>query len=111
MIRFAILLLSLLAVVSCQTISVVQSARDTGDRLAQKPSINFNNLPAPNAVTVTVERATRYQDILGFGGALTESAATVFCTTERKSSKSSYRSLFWANWTWIYRLPDTYKQL
>jgi len=64
--------------INSQTIQVFQSARDTGDRLTQKPSIQFNAFQSPNAVSVTVNRAQHRQEVLGFGGALTDAAAVTF---------------------------------
>jgi glucosylceramidase len=55
------------------TIEVIQTARDTGDRLTRKPDLSFgNDFPAP--LTVTFNPQVTYQQILGFGGALTEAA-------------------------------------
>jgi len=61
-------------------ISVIQSAKDNGDRLTPKPDIKWNTEQSvnPDAVSVTVDRAQRFQNILGFGGALTDAAATTF---------------------------------
>jgi len=73
---FAILFL--VGFVNSQTIQVIQTAQNTGDRLTQKPSINFNTKTFPDAVQVIVNRAIHNQDILGFGGALTDAAAVTF---------------------------------
>jgi len=64
-------------IVNAQSISVIQTAKDTNDRLTQKPSIQFGP-KVPNNVSVTVARAQTLQNVLGFGGALTDAAAVTF---------------------------------
>ncbi|HVU25511.1 MAG TPA: glycoside hydrolase family 30 protein [Opitutus sp.] len=59
---------------AARTWSVVETARDNGHRLAALPA------PAPRAApaaadTITCAPAQRFQTMVGFGGALTESAA------------------------------------
>lgn len=59
-------------------ISVIQTAKETGDRLTPKASIPFvphvnNSLPQ-----IILDPSTKYQQILGFGAAFTDSVAAVF---------------------------------
>jgi hypothetical protein len=86
-------------------VDIWQSARDTGDRLTQKPDIYFNIYPLGDSqVNLTVNTTQKFQQvpfscflsffiahhlsylfffssllqILGFGGAFTEASAYVF---------------------------------
>eukprot|EP00029_Vermamoeba_vermiformis_P000310 TRINITY_DN1034_c0_g1_i1.p1 TRINITY_DN1034_c0_g1~~TRINITY_DN1034_c0_g1_i1.p1 ORF type:complete len:471 (-),score=165.50 TRINITY_DN1034_c0_g1_i1:42-1454(-) len=59
-------------------INVVQTAKDNGDRLTTKPSVNFSPTPVAASINITVDISKKYQEIIGFGGALTESSAYVF---------------------------------
>lgn len=67
--------LSLAMQATASSWSVVETARDNGHRLAP--------IPAPAAVTspgagaLTVDPARKFQEMIGFGGALTESSAWV----------------------------------
>jgi glucosylceramidase len=61
-----------------QSISVVQSVSGTSDRLTPKAPISFTSTRPSNPVTLQVNHNERYQQVLGFGGALTEAAAYVY---------------------------------
>lgn len=72
-------------------LSLVQTARDTGDRLSPCPAPRFGPaaVPPPDAAwSVIVQRAARRQRILGFGGAFTDAAVVNFAaldaTTQRR---------------------------
>jgi glucosylceramidase len=56
------------------------TARDTGDRLAGKEPVAFEPLPQPDEAfpTVIVDPKKTFQEIEGFGGALTDAAAETF---------------------------------
>ena len=61
-------------------ISVWQSARDSGDRLSPKPALSFiapGNVSA-NTSELVVNSSQLLQTVWGFGGAITESAVSVF---------------------------------
>jgi glucosylceramidase len=63
------------AVSSTDTIiAVYVTAKDTGDRLARKRDVVCDKQQGKTP-TILVERATKFQQIEGFGGAFTESAA------------------------------------
>jgi len=74
-----VLVVFLLATVHCAQISVVQTARDTGDKLTTKDPISWQT-DFSSPVTVSVNTSSKYQTILGFGGAFTEAAAYVYST-------------------------------
>lgn len=59
---------------------VFLTAKDTGDRLADKGRITFEALPQPdeNFPTIFVDPGKRFQTIEGFGGAFTDAAAETF---------------------------------
>jgi len=59
-------------------VQVVQTARDTGDRLTPKADLTLRSgvVEAPHSVHVDASRC--FQTIEGFGGAFTESAAVTF---------------------------------
>jgi len=60
-------------------INVVQTARDTGDRLSPQAQVPWQP-DFPSTYTVVVNPTAKYQTVLGFGGALTEAAAYVYST-------------------------------
>ncbi len=60
-----------------KTATIVQTARDTGDRLAVKGV--FPAAPkCAGQTALTLKKEERYQRIIGFGGAFTEAAAYTF---------------------------------
>jgi glucosylceramidase len=61
-----------------EPVKVVQTAKDNGDRLTEKPSVNFSPDPVAASINITVDISKKYQEIIGFGGALTESSAYIF---------------------------------
>jgi O-glycosyl hydrolase len=60
--------------------SIWVTAKATGDRLASKEPAAFEPLPQPDEhfPTVIVDPAKAFQEIVGFGGALTDAAAETF---------------------------------
>lgn len=81
-------LIVLLCIFSCSLaqINVVQTARDTGDRLTTKDQVTWQpDFSSP--VTVTVNPSQKFQTILGFGGAFTESSAYVYSTLNANLQK------------------------
>ena len=59
-------------------IRIFLTARDTGDRLAERPPAFWQADPAGEELRlVNVYDDVAYQEILGFGGALTEAAAVI----------------------------------
>jgi glucosylceramidase len=76
-----------------QQITVVQTARDGGYRLNTTTPVAWQpDFTSP--VTVLVDPTTKFQTILGFGGALTESSAYVYSTL----SKSLQQQVVEAYW-------------
>lgn len=60
------------------SISLVQTAQGTSDRLTQQPPLAWQPDTFASPSTVTIDRATRLQSIIGFGGAFTEAASYNF---------------------------------
>lgn len=56
---------------------LVQTAKGTSDRLTKKGDINFQEDFQSN-VSIQVDRMSHYQEMIGFGGAFTESSAYVW---------------------------------
>ena len=56
-------------------ISLVQTAQGTGDLLTPQPPLSWQPDAFAAPSTVTIDRTTRLQSIIGFGGAFTEAAA------------------------------------
>lgn len=56
--------------------SLVETGRDTAQRLSPQPAPAATRSAAP-AGALVIDPATRYQEMIGFGGALTESSAWV----------------------------------
>jgi len=82
--------------IDSQTIEVIQSTRDTGDHLTKKPSIQFSDqltdFPWPH--NITVDRTFRFQEILGFGGALNDAAAFTFSKLNSDLQKQVIEAYF-----------------
>src|SRR5438552_7382946 len=55
-------------------IALYESSEEKHESLAAKPPLTFGTEHAP-ALTITVDDATKYQEIDGFGASLTESSA------------------------------------
>ena len=64
-------------VVSQPTLTVVSTTRDTQDRLTPQAPIPFSQ-QQPGGDILTLYPSIQFQQILGFGGALTEAAASVW---------------------------------
>jgi len=61
---------------------VVQTARDNGDRLTPKGTVQWGpDFSSP--LTITINPNQKFQTLLGFGGAFTEAAAYVYSTLNR----------------------------
>ncbi|MCA0989301.1 glycoside hydrolase family 30 protein [Guptibacillus algicola] len=58
-----------------KTITHIQTARDTGDRLQVKEPVSFTSAPADDAVQLSINTEKTFQTIMGFGGAFTEASA------------------------------------
>jgi glucosylceramidase len=59
-----------------ETATVIQTSR-AGDRLRELEPVAFSRTPSSPEPTVRLDRDTRYQEIVGFGGSFTESSAHV----------------------------------
>jgi len=72
--------LSVTILLSCSqtsaTIQVYQTSQ-SGDKLADKGSISATETQDPKIATIVIDPEQRYQQIVGFGGAFTESSAYV----------------------------------
>ena len=56
-----------------------QTSQHTNDRLTEQPPLSFSTSEEPSApYQVTIDSSVKHQKILGFGGALTQSSATVY---------------------------------
>lgn len=61
-----------------RTVTVVQTAKDTGDRLTLKAPLTLSpGSPKPGTTVLTIDNTKTYQTMVGFGGAFTDSAAHV----------------------------------
>jgi glucosylceramidase len=74
---------------SATTIRVIQSARDTQDRLTEKPPLTFvPDTDGRENQLINLYEDVTYQEIEGFGGALTEaSAVTIAQMSEEKQQE------------------------
>ena len=59
-------------------INYVQTSRDTKDRLTPQPPLNWTTENFFSFDTINILSNDKYQQIIGFGGALTEASAYVF---------------------------------
>jgi len=77
----AVVLLAVSVAVSAQDVQWWQTAQGTQDRITrQSAKITPTHGPLTNwsGVTIAIDASSRFQTILGFGGALTQASATVF---------------------------------
>jgi len=80
-------------------IQVTQTAKDTSDRLTQKPSLFFQPVEEFNGgmdspVVLTIDTQQRYQEMLGFGGAFTDAAAYMFSQMNDANQRAILHSYF-----------------
>ena len=77
-------LLSTACLIGCNTmfqskpsnsVKVIVTAKDTGDRLTEKQSIAFADVAIAMGETITLDKSKTYQSITGFGGSFTEATA------------------------------------
>lgn len=61
-------------------ISIVQTCQSTGDLLAPQPPSAFDPAAGPvsGALALNVTRTTTFQQLIGFGGAITDAVAHVY---------------------------------
>jgi len=79
MMKLIVFLIFLISVSNQTNVKVIQSAKDTGDRLTQKSDISFQSDDRINGpLIIEIDTKTTYQKILGFGGAFTEAAAFTY---------------------------------
>ncbi len=68
-------------------IKVVQTAKETGDKLTPKPDLQFQVGPSGKTTVIEINNQKKYQEILGFGGAFTE--ATAFTIAKMSPEKQA----------------------
>lgn len=84
---------------SSASISVWQTARDTGDRLSPQPALAFTSPGpiSPNTSELVVNASEQLQTVWGFGGALTESSVHVFSKLDAATQASFLADLYGEN--------------
>lgn len=80
-------------------VQVIQSARNTTDRLTTKDSIQMKPLNViqkkeTDWVILEIDTESKYQEILGFGGAFTEAAAYMFSQLNDANKNAVIRAYF-----------------
>jgi glucosylceramidase len=77
-------------------VDVYVTAKDTGERLARKPSVALAPLPQPDEATPTilVDTSKAFQTFEGIGGALTDAAAETFAKLPPESQKEVLTAYF-----------------
>ncbi len=77
------------------TMEVYLTARDTGDRLARKEAIRFQDDPSGTENhLVNVYDDVTYQEVTGFGGAFTEAAAVTWAKLPEAQRESLLKAYF-----------------
>jgi glucosylceramidase len=71
-------------------IRVIQTAKDTQDRLTEKESLVFREIYDKSLPFVEINKHTQYQEILGFGGAFTEAGSV---TLDQLSSEKRQEAI------------------
>ena len=85
----------------------IVSAKSSADRLAEKPRLPLVPLspPLPGHAVVTVNVSDRRQTVVGFGGALTHSAAQVFAEASTSVRECLLRAYFQEHQYSVGRIP------
>ena len=73
---------------------LIQTAKDTGDRLTPKPPLTPQKDAADNARRVVIDPGRSFQTILGFGGAFTEAAAYTLHQLPEEQQEAVLKSYF-----------------
>jgi len=76
------------------TIEIIRSAKETGERLAQGAPLAFGADPGYDVPSILVDTNTRFQTIEGFGGAFTEAAATTFFKMNPEAQAAVLKAYF-----------------
>jgi glucosylceramidase len=77
------------------TVQVVETTGDRAQLLQQQPNATFGTGGAPPAVVISVDDATKYQQMDGFGASLTDSAAWVVANKLTAAQQNAlWKSLF-----------------
>lgn len=74
-------------------IRIIQTAKDTADRLTEKNSIGFNGQKSSD-ISLKIDRNKKYQKIVGFGGAFTESAAYTLARMDEEKRTEIVKKYF-----------------
>lgn len=74
--------------------SVVETARDNGHRLAPVPAPTSTSSSSTDADALTIDPTQRFQEMVGFGGALTESSAWVLAQLPKAKRAEVLRRYF-----------------
>ena len=79
-----------------QMLKVYQTARDTDDRLSEKPSVRLGDrsegLDSPALISIDTDKS--FQTITGFGGAFTEAAAYTLSRIDPELREKALRAYF-----------------
>ncbi len=75
-------------------IKVIQTAKDTGDRLSVKEDLVFAKDGMPVGTVVEIEKTKKFQVFEGFGAAFTEAAADTFYKMSRKKRAEILNAYF-----------------
>ena len=76
------------------SISIVLTARDSQDRLAAQEPVAFGPSPDYKTPSVCVDSSRQFQEIEGFGGAFTESAAVTLQKMPPAAQEEAMRAYF-----------------
>ncbi|WP_270182698.1 glycoside hydrolase family 30 protein [Alkalihalobacillus sp. CinArs1] len=91
-----------------KTITHVQTARDTGDRLQEKEPVSFSSAVSPSAVDISINPDKTFQTIVGFGGAFTEAAAYSLSLISKEKRQEILHNYFDPEEGLGYRLGRTH---
>jgi len=80
-------------------VRITQSARDTGDRLTTKNSIQMKSKEyiskkSSDSITLSIDPELQFQEMLGFGGAFTEAAAYMFSQMTEANKNAIIKAYF-----------------
>ncbi|RUT48276.1 glucosylceramidase [Paenibacillus anaericanus] len=75
-------------------VQMIVTAKDSGERLTDKGSVPVLSRTSGEVADVELDLSTKYQSVIGFGGAFTESAAYTLSRVSAKNREKVIRSYF-----------------
>ncbi|MCA1064171.1 glycoside hydrolase family 30 protein [Rossellomorea sp. AcN35-11] len=93
---------------STKQVEVILTAKDTGDRFSRQQPVSFSSGEMKASTHIKIDPEQKYQEIIGFGGAFTESAAHSLSLISPEKRQQVIRRYFHPEEGLGYRLGRTH---